>query len=101
MEEIEMILATTKEPYQRYQDVAKRFHVSESLVFRLVKEQKKQPEKLAALLCRTEANEEKCDAIKDVATEILASNKAIVSAKQVQEAVHEQKGKLVDLLLVR
>ena len=56
MEEIEMILATTKEPYQRYQDVAKRFHVSESLVSRLVQEQKKQPEKLAALLCRTEAN---------------------------------------------
>ena len=96
MEEIEMILATTKEPYQRYQDVAKRFHVSESLVSRLVQEQKKQPEKLAALLRRTEANEEKRDAIEDVVTEMLATNKAIVSAKQVQEVVLKERGKEVD-----
>ena len=32
---------------------------------------------------------------------MLAANKAIVSAKQVQEEVQEQKGHEVDLLLVR
>ena len=74
-------MATTKEPFQRHQDVAKRFRISESLVNRLGQEQVKKPEKLEAWYRRTEALEEKREAIEDVATEILAANKAIVSAK--------------------
>ena len=48
-EEIEKIVATSREPFQRYEDVAKEFRISKTLVGTLVKEAKKQPEKLQAL----------------------------------------------------
>lgn len=48
-EEIERIVAATKQPYCTQKDVAKQFRVTAILVRQLVKEAKQKPEKLVAL----------------------------------------------------
>ena len=42
-EEIEAIVACTKEPYRLYKDIAQQFKISSDLVCRLVNESKMQP----------------------------------------------------------
>ena len=39
-EEIEKIVATSREPYQRYEDIAKHFRISKRLVYTLISESK-------------------------------------------------------------
>ena len=45
-EEISTIVATTKQPFRLYKDVAKQFRISQKLLCDLVYEAKKKPERI-------------------------------------------------------
>lgn len=83
VEDIESIVAASKEPFQYHSVIAKRFRISELLVRTLIKEAKKQPEKLEAQRQRVQLDIDKRDAIEDVVTEILATDKDITSVRQI------------------
>ena len=88
--EIEEIVATTKEPHRHQVDVAKQYRVSKSLVHKLVKEAKLNPEKLIAKQQKVQLDKQKQEAILNTTSKMLEINKPITSARLVREDVEEQ-----------
>ena len=86
-EEIEQIVEATAVPFALHKDVAQRFRVAPILVSRLVLESKRKPEKLEAQRQKERTESRQKDAIEEVATKMLASNRPITSAKLVRDAV--------------
>ena len=70
-------------------DIAQQYRVSSQLVSQLVRESVRQPAKLEAKRQRSKLEDDRYDAIEDVATELLAANTPITSARQVREAILE------------
>ena len=101
VDEIKSILAAAKKPFHRHQDIAQQFRVTSSLVGRLVRESRRQPEKMEKRCQDEKLHEEKRTAIRDVAKSLISLNMPIYRAGQIKEAVKELTELEVDDLLVR
>ena len=78
VDEIEAIVAATREPFTHQKDVAQRFRVTSALVGRLVREIEKKPEVVEELRNCVKLVQEKKDAIESAVTKMLKTNKPIV-----------------------
>ena len=101
LEEVEEIIAMSKQPGWLQKDIAQKFRVPRRLVGQLVREAAAESEKMAARRLRKQLQGEKKDAIEDITADILKSGQPIMRAQQVQLAVVDQRGLEVSTKLVR
>ena len=80
-EEIEEIVAATKEPFRLHKDVAEQFRIPAQLVSGLAREAEKKPEKLQQKRNREHIEEQKRAAIEESVSLMLKANKPIVRAQ--------------------
>ena len=73
-DEVEAIVAATKEPYRLHKDIAQQFHVSAILVGRLAKEAARKPGMVETWRNEDQYEERKKLAIEEAATDMLAAN---------------------------
>ena len=99
--EIEAIVAAANEPFLMQKDIAIRFRITQTLVSTLICEAKRAPEKLQQLRERERQLVAKKEAVEAVVASMLAINKPIVGAKQVQAQVLETTGLTVVPSLTR
>ena len=67
-DEIEAIVAASKEPHRLHKDIAQQFQIPTTLVGRLVKESSEAPTKLEIYRCKLQLNDCKKEVIEDIAT---------------------------------
>ena len=84
VDEVEALVAATKQPFRLHRDVAQQFRVSTNLVSCLVLEAERKPEKLSKKRDLERKAEEKRRAVEDVVSSMLIANTPIYSAQQVK-----------------